>query len=143
MSKRSITAMVLAFVVPGAGHFYLGYRARAAIFFMIVLILFVIGLSIDGSLYTLSESGGALLKILASLGSMGSGALYFIARVMPAPGEPSYAWYPMYLIMRTFSPHPDVTSMTYEYGTTFTLTAGLMNLLLVLDCFDIAEGRKR
>jgi uncharacterized protein DUF6677 len=122
MNKRSITAMILAFVLPGAGHFYLGYRARAAIFFAIIVILFVIGLSIDGSLYTLGESGGALLKLLASFGSMGSGALYFIARAM--------------------GPHGDVTSMTYEYGTTFTLTAGLMNLLLVLDCFDIGEGRK-
>ncbi|HEY3057286.1 MAG TPA: DUF6677 family protein [Thermoanaerobaculia bacterium] len=122
MNKRSITAMVLAYVIPGAGHFYLGYRARAAIFFVIVLVLFVIGLSIDGSLYTLRDSGGALLKILASLGSMGAGALYFIARAMGL--------------------HGDVTSITYEYGTTFTLTAGLMNLLLVLDCFDIAEGRK-
>lgn len=123
MSKRSITAMLLAFVVPGAGHFYLGYRARAAVFFVIVLILFVIGLSIDGSLYTLRESGGGLLKILASFGSMGSGALYFIARAM--------------------GPHGDVRSITYEYGTTFTLTAGLMNLLLVLDCFDIGQGRKQ
>jgi uncharacterized protein DUF6677 len=122
MNKRSITAMILAFVLPGAGHFYLGYRARAAIFFAIIVILFVIGLSIDGSLYTLGESGGALLKLLASFGSMGSGALYFIARAM--------------------GPHGDVTSITYEYGTTFTLTAGLMNLLLVLDCFDIGEGRK-
>ena len=122
MTKRSITAMILAFFVPGAGHFYLGYRARAAIFFVIVLVLFVIGLSIDGSLYTLQDSGGALLKILASFGSMGSGALYFIARAL--------------------GPHGDVTSLTYEYGTTFTLTAGLMNLLLVLDCFDIGEGRK-
>lgn len=114
--------MLLAYVIPGAGHFYLGYRARATIFFVIVLVLFVIGLSIDGSLYTLRDSGGALLKILASLGSMGAGALYFIARAMGI--------------------HGDVTSLTYEYGTTFTLTAGLMNLLLVLDCFDIAEGRK-
>ncbi len=123
MNKRSITAMLLAFAVPGAGHFYLGYRARAAVFFVIVLLLFVIGLSIDGSLYTLQESGGGLLRILASFGSMGSGALYFIARAM--------------------GPHGDVRSITYEYGTTFTLTAGLMNLLLVLDCFDIGEGRKQ
>jgi uncharacterized protein DUF6677 len=122
MNKRSVTAMILAFVLPGAGHFYLGYRTRAAIFFAIIVVLFVIGLSIDGSLYTLGESGGALLKLLATFGSMGSGALYFIARAM--------------------GPHGDVTSMTYEYGTTFTLTAGLMNLLLVLDCFDIGEGRK-
>lgn len=114
--------MLLAFAVPGAGHFYLGHRSRAAVFFVIVILLFVLGLSIDGSLYTLSQSGGALLKILASFGSAGAGTLYFIADLM--------------------GPHGDVTSMTYEYGTTFTLTAGLMNLLLVLDCFDIAEGRK-
>jgi hypothetical protein len=121
MKTRSIVAMVLAYLVPGAGHFYLGYRARAAVFFAVIFVLFVIGLSIDGSLYTLRDSGGALLKILASFGSMGAGALYFIG----AMGQ-----------------HGDVRSATFEYGTTFTLTAGLMNLLLVLDCFDISEGRK-
>ena len=31
---------------------------------------------------------------------------------------------------------------TYEYGSTFLLTAGLMNILLILDAFDIASGRK-
>ena len=122
MNKRSIFAMVLAYLVPGAGHFYLGYRGRALAFFAIVVLMFVIGLSIDGNLYTIRESGRALLKVLASLGSMGAGILYFVGR---AVGD-----------------HGDVTSMTYEYGTTFTLTAGLMNLLLVLDCFDISEGRK-
>ena len=115
--------MLLAYLVPGAGHFYLGHRRRAAAFFAIIVVLFLIGLSIDGNLYTLAESGRALLRVLASLGSMGAGIIYFVARSM--------------------GPHGDVTSMTYEYGTTFTLTAGLMNLLLVLDCFDIAGGRKK
>ena len=123
MNKRSILSMVLAYLVPGAGHFYLGHRKRAIAFFAIVLFMFLIGLSIDGNLYTIRESGRALLRILATLGSMGAGIVYFIARAM--------------------GPHGDVTSMTYEYGTTFTLTAGLMNLLLVLDCFDISEGRKK
>ena len=122
MNKRSLLAMALAWLLPGAGHFYLGRRRRAAVFFTIVVFMFVIGLSIDGNLYTLQESGRALLRVLASLGTMGAGVIYFIAR--------------------SLGPHGDVTSMTYEYGTTFTLTAGLMNLLLVLDCFDIAEGRK-
>jgi hypothetical protein len=122
MNKRSILAMVLAFLVPGAGHFYLGHRGRALSFCAIVLFLFVAGLSIDGNLYTFRESAGAILKILATFGSMGAGLPYFIARAMGDFG--------------------DVTSITYEYGTTFTLTAGLMNLLLVLDAFDIAEGRK-
>ena len=35
-----------------------------------------------------------------------------------------------------------VRSVTYEYGNTFLLTAGLMNLLLILDAYDIATGRK-
>ena len=124
MNKRAIIAMVLAYLVPGAGHFYLGYRARAAAFFAIVLLLFSLGLAIDGSLYTLMDtlSSGAILKLLASLGSIGAGLPYFVAAAA--------------------GPHGDVRSITFEYGTTFTLTAGLMNLLLVLDCFYIAEGRK-
>jgi len=32
--------------------------------------------------------------------------------------------------------------VSYEYGNTFLLTAGMMNLLLVLDVHDIARGRK-
>lgn len=122
MSRRTITAMVLAYLVPGAGHLYLGRRGRAVAFFVIVLLMFVIGLSIDGDLYTLGRSAGQLLRILASLGSMGSGAIYFIAAGMGV--------------------HGDMTSITYEHGTAFTITAGLMNLLLVLDAFDIAQGRK-
>jgi hypothetical protein len=120
MNKRTIAAMVLAFLLPGAGHFYLGRRARAAGFFCIVIVLFVIGLSIDGRLYTVQQ--GSLLSLLATVGSMGSGILYFVARSM--------------------GPFGDVTSITFEYGTAFTLTAGLMNLLLVLDVHDISEGRK-
>jgi hypothetical protein len=35
-----------------------------------------------------------------------------------------------------------VKEVSDEYGTTFLLTAGLMNILLMLDAFDIAIGRK-
>ena len=123
MNKRTVTSMILAFLIPGLGHFFLGRRARAIGFFSVIVLLFVIGLAIDGGLYTLGESRGSLLKTLASVGSMGSGALYYFATLQ--------------------GPHGNVTALTYEYGTTFTLTAGLMNLLLVLDCFDISTGRKK
>ncbi|MBV8519748.1 MAG: hypothetical protein JO197_20315 [Acidobacteria bacterium] len=122
MNARALTSMLLALAVPGAGHFYLGRRGRAIAFFCIVVLLFLIGLAVDGSLYTLAESNGQLLKRLAALGSMGSGLVYVIANAM--------------------GPHGVVTSTTFEYGATFMLTAGLMNLLLVLDCYDIAVGRK-
>jgi hypothetical protein len=122
VNRRTIAAVVLAYLVPGAGHLYLGRRGRAIAFFVIVVLMFVVGLAIDGDVYVLTRSGGALLRVLASLGSLGAGAIYWIAAVMGA--------------------HGDVTSITYEHGTAFTITAGLMNLLLVLDAFDIAEGRK-
>lgn len=121
MNKRTVIAMVLAFLIPGAGHYYLGRRARAFTFFAIVLGLFVIGLSIDGRLYTVQP--GNVLTLLATIGSMGAGVPYFVARGM-----------------REFG---DATSITYEYGSAFALTAGLMNLLLVLDAYDIAEGLKK
>lgn len=120
MNIRSVIAMLLAFVIPGGGHFYLGRRGRALAFFAIIVFLFVIGLLIDGRLYTIEK--GNILSILATLGSMGSGTLYFVGRAIGGRG--------------------DITSITFEYGTAFTLTAGLMNLLLVLDAYDIAEGRK-
>ena len=35
-----------------------------------------------------------------------------------------------------------VTATTYEYGNTFLIVSGLLNMLVVLDAFDIAQGRK-
>jgi hypothetical protein len=36
-----------------------------------------------------------------------------------------------------------VLAPTYEYGCAYILTAGLMNLLLMLDAWDIATGKKK
>jgi hypothetical protein len=112
--------MLLAFVIPGGGHFYLGRRGRAIAFFCIVCGLFAIGLAVEGRLYWFSP--GNLLDDLGTLGSMGAGTLYFAARAVGGAGN--------------------IRSSTFDYGTAFTLTAGLMNLLLILDSYDIAEGRK-
>jgi hypothetical protein len=120
MSSRTITSMVLAFLFPGAGHLFLGKRARAAVFAVVVMAMFLIGLWLDGKIYVAEP--GKPLTLLAMLASIGTGIPYFVARAMGPLGE--------------------ITSITYEYGTAFTLTAGLMNLLLVLDAFDIAEERK-
>ena len=41
------------------------------------------------------------------------------------------------------TPAGTILSPTYEYGCAYLLTAGLMNLLLVLDAYDLAAGKKR
>lgn len=123
MKGRTFFAVLLAYLVPGAGHLYLGRRARAITFFCIVVLMFLIGIAVDGDLYALGHSNGSLLRLLAAFGSLGAGVIYWIATGMGV--------------------HGDVTSITFEYGTAFTITAGLMNLLLMLDVFDIAQGRKQ
>jgi uncharacterized protein DUF6677 len=32
--------------------------------------------------------------------------------------------------------------VTFEYGNTFTAVAGLLNILVILDAYDTALGRK-
>ncbi|HEX2832114.1 MAG TPA: DUF6677 family protein [Thermoanaerobaculia bacterium] len=122
MNLRVLFAVAFAYVFPGLGHFYLGRRKRGLAFSGIIVFLFTVGVFIGGDLYSLKASHGDILKTLASLGSMGSGGLYFFAL--------------------QFAPYGDIRQPTFEYGSTFTLTAGLMNLMLLLDCYDLATGRK-
>ncbi len=116
-----LLAAVLAWLVPGAGHLFLKRGRRALLFFVLVFVALVIGCKLQGNLYTPVE--GQPLTLLATLGSMGMGIPYFVLR---------------YLL----DYHGEVMASGYEYGTAFVLTAGLMNLLLVLDAWDIALGKK-
>ena len=113
--------VVLAWLVPGSGHFLLRRRQRAAVFAGLILAAFVLGLLLQGEL-ALPQAGDPL-SYLAAIADLGTGALYFLARLLG-------------LGVGT------VTAVSFEYGNTFLLTAGMMNLLLVLDTYDIAVGRK-
>ena len=113
--------IVLGWLVPGLGHFLLGRRARAAVFAAVILVGFCIGLALEGEL-SLPRAGDPL-SYLATLACLGNGALFFIAKYFGL-GQGV------------------VTAVSFEYGNTFLLTAGMMNLLLLLDIHDIAVGRK-
>lgn len=119
--RRAWSAALLAWVLPGGGHFWLGRRGRALGFFALVLAATAIGCRLSGNLYRMLPNQP--LSVLGTLASMGMGAPYFLLR---------YA----------LGYSGDVEAAGYEYGTAFLLTAGLMNLLLVLDAWDIATGKK-
>lgn len=116
-----VLAMVLAWLVPGLGHFYLGRRGRALLFFLIIVVCLWVGCSLQGNLYR--PLPGQPLTLLATLGAMGMGIPYFALRY-----GLGYAG--------------DIVGAGYEYGTAFLLTAGLMNWLLMLDAWDISRGKK-
>lgn len=114
-------AAALAWLIPGAGHFYLGRRGRAAAYAVIVLAMAVVGCWMEGRLDTIRDNDP--LSIIATFASLGSGAIYLTLRFL-------------------LGYEGNVVAAGFEYGTTFLRTAGILNLLLVLDSFDIARGRK-
>jgi hypothetical protein len=119
---RAWIAVVLAWLFPGLGHAYLGRRRTALVYAAIVTATFVLGMSFEGRLYSIES--GQPLSILATFAVYGTGILNLAGRLL------------------SDSPGGAVLSPTYEYGCAYLLTSGLMNLLLMLDAFDIAVGRK-
>jgi uncharacterized protein DUF6677 len=116
-----VVAVLSAWLMPGLGHIYLKRYGRGLAFFVLVILSLLIGCKLEGNLY--SVVAGQPLTILATLGSMGVGFPYFLLR------------YGLHY-------QGNVMGAGYEYGTAFLLTAGLMNLLLVLDVWDIVRGKK-
>ena len=117
-----LAACVLAWLVPGAGHLLVGQRRRALLFGLLIATLFFGGLALDGAVYR--PVAGDPLSYLAALGASGVGSLYMAVHAFGlGAGE--------------------VSAPYHEYGNTFTLVAGLLNLLVVLDAFDFAVLRVR
>src|SRR5215471_1577711 len=108
-------------LVPGLSHFLLGKWIRGAIFAACVLAMFILGLAMHGKLFDLMIEEP--LQIFAFIANIGVGVPYLVAEKMDF-GAGSMA------------------AVTYDYGTVFMWVAGLLNYLIILDAFDIAQGRK-
>ncbi|HWK10058.1 MAG TPA: DUF6677 family protein [Vicinamibacterales bacterium] len=112
---------IAAWLVPGAGHL-LQRRTQKGIVFLIVLpLMFALGLMLNGRLFPLEVSDP--LVFLGAIANRGVGVPYVIAKMLDLGTGL-------------------VTAVTYEYGNTFLMTAGLLNFLVILDAYDIAVGRK-
>jgi hypothetical protein len=108
--------------MPGAGHLYLGKRAKGLIFLFCISALFVLGVGMQSRLQ-LYLAFDDPLALIVSLAQMATGLPYLVARALGKDiGQ--------------------VTAVTYEYGTTFTAVAGLLNILVILDAHDTALGHK-
>jgi hypothetical protein len=115
-------AAALAWIFPGLAHAYLGRRKTALFYAAIVTVAFLLGMSFEGRLYTIDRTQP--LTFLATFAVSGAGLLNVAARFLAD------------------NPSGTILAPTYEYGCAYLLTAGLMNLLLVLDAWDIAAGKK-
>ena len=84
-------------------------------------LMFVFGLLLKGRLFPFRPTEP--LVALASIADVGVGLPNIIARLAGLGAG-------------------DVTAITWEYGNAFMIVAGLLNMLVVLDAYDVAEGRK-
>ena len=98
-----------------------GRWPKGIVFLVMVPLMFVTGLWLNGRLFPFEVSQP--LVALAAAASLGNGLPYFVARLLDAG-------------------HGVVTAASYEYGNTFVIVSGLLNMLIVIDAYDIALGRK-
>ena len=112
---------VMAWAVPGLGHLWLGRRQKGVVFLVALVTMFAFGLWLQGRLFPF-QLGEPLVALMA-FADLGMGLPYFIAKVLGVD-------------------RGNVVVITYDYGNAFIIVAGLLNMLVVLDAFDIAQGRK-
>jgi Family of unknown function (DUF6677) len=122
MPANPMLTGLLALFIPGAGHFLVGQTRKALIFFVVLIGMFFIGLYFGGELFPFQWSDP--LVFLAALTQWAVTLLRVGAGVLGAG-------------------HGEVTAATYEYGNTFLIVSGLLNLLVVMDAVDLARGVKR
>jgi hypothetical protein len=108
-------------LVPGLAHVLIGRWIRGLIFATCVLAMFGLGIAMRGKLYDLQVNEP--LQLFAFIANIGAGIPYWLATHFGL-GVGTLTW------------------PSYDYGTTYLWVCGLLNYLIVLDAFDIAQGRK-
>ncbi len=118
-------AVALGWLIPGGGHLLLKRTGRGLLLLGAVVGMFVCGLGMRGAMFQ-PQTGDLLTTIINTGGFIGdvcSGILYLLT------------------VWLGYN-QPDVAGAVHDYGTKFLVTAGLLNLLAMVDAYEIAAGRK-
>lgn len=120
-----VPPVALGWLIPGGGHFLLKRNGRGLLLLVSVTGMFLCGLMMRGAMF--QPQSGDLLTILINyggfVGDVASGILYLLSVWL------GYA-------------QPDMAGHVHDYGTKFLVSAGLLNILAMVDAFEIAAGRK-
>lgn len=117
----ALAAAVAGWLVPGLGHALLRKWSKAIVYFVAVAVLALVGLWMRGNVF--SSNAADAFDMLGFLADIGNGIFYFLAgAINPAGG--------------------DVSRAAGDYGTRLFATAGVLNLLCVLEVLQIGFGSK-
>jgi hypothetical protein len=114
-------AAIAGWIVPGLGHLLLRRWSKAAVYFLCVGGLACAGLAMRGGVFAAGAED--LFDRLGFFADLGAGGFYFLAHMIQTAG-------------------PDVAHATGDYGTRMFATAGMINLLTVLEAYEIGRGRR-
>ncbi len=118
-------AVALGWLVPGGGHFLLKRTGRGMLLLLSVTGMFLCGLMMRGAMFQ-PQTGDILTTLINTGGFIGdicSGILYLLS------------------VWLGYN-QPDMAGHVHDYGSKFLVTAGLLNVLAMVDAFEIAAGRK-
>jgi hypothetical protein len=115
-------APAIGWLIPGAGHLIQKRWIRGLLLMASIVVMFAVGVAMQGKVYR--SNTGDLLDILGFVGDLGSGAVYFLARIMDWGGT-------------------SITIASADYGTKFIVVAGLLNVMAAVDAYHIAIGKKQ
>lgn len=118
-------AVLLAWLVPGGGHFLLRRTGRGALLLAAVGIMFLLGLMMRGAMFQ-PQTGDLLTTVIYCGGFVGDlcSGLFYLLSVWLGYNQ------------------PDMAGHVHDYGSKFLVAAGLLNILAMVDIFEIATGRK-
>src|ERR1700759_2837986 len=115
-------APAIGWLIPGAGHLIQKRWIRGLLLMASIICMFAFGVAMQGKVY--KSNTGDLLDILGFVGDLGSGVIYFVARALDWGGTA-------------------ITVANADYGTKFSVVAGLLNIMAALDAYHIAIGKKQ
>jgi hypothetical protein len=118
-------AVALGWLIPGGGHFLLKRNGRGALLLASVAGMFLFGIMMQGTMFT-PKTGDLLTTVINTggfIGNLCSGIFFLLSQ-----------WFGY--------DQPDMAGHVHDYGTKFLVTAGLLNILAMVDAYEIAAGRK-
>ena len=121
--KNSGVALILAWVVPGCGHLYLGKRGKAVIFFVIIVGTFIYGM---------------WLSDFQNVNPARYDKHFFAQVFAGVPAVAAFVW------ERYDNSVVDEGQQTFGISFVYTCVAGLLNLLVIVDAaFMGGKGGKQ
>jgi hypothetical protein len=158
--KDPMIAAMLAWLIPGLGHFYQGRMAKAVLFFVCILGTFTYGVYLGGSeelgwgraVYASWRPGNRRLPYLCQIG-IGLPAMPALVQAIRvgkgekplsnfmAPPRPDRTELANDRVRKALEDQPTLNTLQerlprfFEFATVYTMVAGLLNVLAIYDAW--------